>query len=281
MANLSSAALSNFTSNAIAASNLILVNPQEDVGYSPTGTDPGFLTSIINFLLNTPPAFFFNYEGENAIQLKSDITDHFIETNYAIQNHIALRPETITVTGYVGELNDIVPSFLKPLKFVAEKLTIVSAYKPQQSVAALIAYNRALQAYQVARLATNSAVSALNSLPVVGKVFGGVQTKQQKAFTQFYGYWAKRTLFKVQTPWAVFDSMAIESLRAIQNAETRMISEFEITFKKVRVASVKLLLTKIAQGRANGQGSDEIDKGLDNMVEDQSISAQLTSSGLI
>lgn len=241
-------ALAPVTTAATALSNLVLVSPQATVGYQPQNpTDAGLLSTA-----QQPPAFLFNYEGEQTVTVESDITDHFVETNSAIQDQIALKPEIITTHGFIGELNNVVPFGLQTLKKAAEKLTAIGSYAPQLSVTAQLAYNEAFLLYQVGTNAVNAAVSAWSSVgnldsngqSVIGSngletsfEIANTQNKQQTAFQQLYGYWRSRTLFTVQTPWAVFQNMAIRSLRAIQDAETRVITDFEISFKMIRYAS--------------------------------------------
>lgn len=266
--------LAPITTAATALSNLVLVSPQNTQGYQPQSADGSTAAQ--------PPALLFHYEGEQTASLESDITDHYIEDNTAIQDQIALRPETVTTHGFIGELNDIAPKALQLLKTAAQKLTVISAYTPVLSETALIAYNEALLIYQTGANAVNSAVSAWSSINgqdgenVIGStgllnnVFdeasGSVknnQNKQQVIFQQFYGYWRSRTLFTVQTPWAVFQNMAIQKLRAIQDAETRVITDFEVTFKMMRFSNTSSLvgLSPILQGRAQAQSASLVDQG--------------------
>ncbi len=214
-------ALSNIQNTAIGLSNLILVNPQENLGVTAQITPK-------------PDTFLFDYEGEQTVTLANDITDHYVEDNTAIQDQIALRPVKITTHGFVGELNDVVPPFLKPAKLAADKLTIISGYLPSLSVTALLIYNQIFQAYQVAQLVSTSAVSAWNTLAGGANGAQATQNKQQIAYQKFAGYRDKRALFTVQTPWAVYQNMAIETLIAIQDADTRMVTDFNITFKQMK-----------------------------------------------
>lgn len=268
--NLSS--LSNFTTAAQALSNLILVSPQKTVGYQPQNapswkrnTDP------------QPPSLLFNYEGEQTVTLTSDITDHFIEDNTAVQDQIALKPTTVTTQGFIGELNDIAPAALAPIKIIAEKLTTVEGYVPALSTTALLAYATAFQLYQAGAAVVNSAVSTWSSINGSGgeNVINGSgqttsssnQTQQQIYFQQFFAYYQNRTLFTIQTPWAIFQDMAILTLKAEQSAETVMISDFEVTFKQMRFASTALVGdsqysdNNNFQGRAFNQGASEVDLG--------------------
>lgn len=273
-------ALSSITTTATALSNLILVTPQKSNGITPQAQK-----DAQGNVIGTPPeVFLFDTEGENTVLLEADITDHYVEDNTAIQDQFALRPEVITVQGFVGELNDIVPPALAPLKLIADKLTVVGAYTPVLTASGLVAYNTAVQAYAVASLVSQAAISAWNFSGIGGDK--PVQNKQQAAFSKFYGYFNQgqsqgiklnasrqpilqntglfRQLFTVQTPWNTFDNMAIKSLRAIQDADTNVISSFEITFKKIRfTTSVQITAYQLdqLQGQLKAQAAQNVNNG--------------------
>lgn len=278
-------ALSPITTAAGALSGLILVTPQQTVGYQPQ--NPSAKNGQV---LQQPPSLVFNYEGENTVNLESDITDHFIEDNTALQDQISLKPEMVTVHGFIGELNDVVPKALQPLKTAADKLTVLSAYTPALTETALVAYNEAFLAYQVATEAINAGVSAWSSLTDFSQGTSTIngqglttqlnQNKQQTAFQQFYGYWRNRTLFTVQTPWAIFQDCAILHLRAIQDAETRVITDFEVSFKLLRFASTTLVggQNSNLQSRLSNQGSSLVDLGASTPVSSIGLSQGLSQN---
>lgn len=242
-------ALSSITTTATAISNLILVTPNLNLGYQPQ--QKIFPDGSVS---QQDPAILFDYEGEQTGTFESDITDHYVEDNTSIQDQIALRPEIITTRGYIGELNDIAPPLLQSLQAAANKLTVVNAYIPALSTTALLAYNTAFQAYQLASLAGSAGTAAWGAISGNG---AQTQTKQQAAFTKFYGYYRNRTLFTIQTPWAIFQNMAIKTLRPVQDAETRMITEFQVEFKMMRFAETISTngLSLQFQGRAANQAS--------------------------
>ncbi len=287
MANLS--ALAPITTAATALSNLVLVSPQATIGYQPQ--NPALQEGQTP--QQPPPSFLFDYEGEQTVNLTSDITDHFIEDNTAIQDQIALKPEEVSTHGFISELNDIAPPALQQAKTLADKLTVINAYTPVLSQTALIAYNTAFQLYQVAQNAKNAGISAWSSINgdpqngvsvITGNNFFPLavepnQTKQQIALQQFYGYWQSRTLFTVQTPWAIFQNMAIKSLRVIQSEETNTISSFEITFKIMRFASTDTTASGAnSQGRAGNQSSAKTDLGTSTPAPSISLATGLSNN---
>lgn len=266
-------ALSSATTSAQALSNLILVSPQEQVGIQPKAPPAEDGETV-----QQPKKFLFNYEGEQKIDLQSDITDHFVEDNSAIQDQIALRPEIITTNGFIGELNNVVPPELRPIRLAADKLTPLTAFQPELSTAAELVYANAFQAYQTVKLAAASAVQAWSSISGGGE---GSQTKQQLAFQEFYGYWRDRTLFRVQTPWAVFDNMAIQNLRALQTEDSDSYTDFQIVFKAIRFAETQFIVSDNLynfnqyQGRTFNQGSPEVSRGVQSPADSLPLSGFL------
>lgn len=261
-------------SGATSLSNLLLVSPQLTVGYQPQNPpNPDGSKSAAAL----PDALLFHYEGEQTSSLHSDITDHFIEDNTAIQDQIALRPEEITTQGFIGELNDVAPVGLQTAQAIANRLNMISAYTPNLSATALLAYQEAFSAYQTAINIRNNAVATWSSINKTGgtNVIGSSgfigqnqknQTQQQIAYQQFYGYWRIKALFTVQTPWAIFQNMAIKDLRAIQDADNNEISTFEVTFKMMRFASTIVNNTGAFSGRASAQAGGVTDNGTSSPV---------------
>lgn len=270
MPNLS--ALAPITTAATALSNLVLVSPNAIIGYQPQNlpSDGG---------AQQPETFLFQYEGEQSLTSECDITDHYLEDNKAYQDQIALKPIMYTTHGFIGELNDVTPDFLKPVKFIANKLTAIGAYAPALTTTGLLAYSQAFFLYQVAANTANSAVAAWSSLTGTE-----VQNKQQIAFQKLYGYQQERRLFTVQTPWAVHNDMAIMKLRAIQSDETNAITDFELTFKQMRFATTDqagggFLDSSISkfQGQAASQAAPLTNLGTSSPTSGPSLASGISS----
>lgn len=264
MVNLS--ALGSITSAANSISNLILVTPQDNIGYKPQQLgENGFL---------------FDYEGENSILLQADITDHYVEDNSSIQDHIALKPEEVTVHGYVGELRDFIPDLPPFIKTLKDKLTQLGPFFPELTETALIVYNTAFQLAQTALVLAGNIGATINTLNTgsaltdaqqqqqadLGLVVQkSIQTQQQIMFLRFYTYMQNRIFFTVQTPWAIFNDMTIKSVKAVQDPDTRMISEFQVTFKKLRFAETIDAQLVTSTGRRKNQAQATSKKGLKNL----------------
>lgn len=249
--------IGSITSSVSTISSLILVRPDVNVGYQaqPQPTKYGDIPKA-------PPKFLFNHEGENLVESSSEITDHYVEDNVAVQDHIALKPLTVNVQGFVGELIsdqlDFRPGTNEQLNFYESKLTPLSQYAPDVHANVLRLRNTATRLAQTAELARDSYSNFKDGL---------ASTQQQDAFNLFYAYQQNRVLFTIQTPWAVFTNMAIETMRAIQNSESRFMTSFEMNFKQmnfVRTSKIEPDSTvpgKEFDGRGLASDSVEVDGG--------------------
>jgi len=69
-----------------------------------------FTNELLNkFVVKTASSFgisgfVFDIREDENITLKADITDHFVEDNSTIQDHISLKPIKISLRGFVGDL---------------------------------------------------------------------------------------------------------------------------------------------------------------------------------
>lgn len=264
--------LSSGVSNLNTISNLALIS-RKNIGYVKQKNQPGDPFAVLRDLSG---GYLFNIEAENAFVLESDITDQYTETNASIQDHIALRPEIVTVQGFVAELNDILPFSAQGfgVQFIQSKLTILGAYVPEVTESALVAINSALLAYTALLQAEKTIQQSL---------LKDQTTQQSLVFNQFYQDWNDRALFTIQTPWNIMTDMAIQSLRAIQDAETRMITNFEIQFKKIRFVNtqtVSQLNDKLQQGRALAASSTSQSAG-SNTLGTSPVSFSSSLNGLV
>jgi hypothetical protein len=286
--NIDLSTLSYVAYTATALSNLVLYNPAKVIGIQPQARNGE----------TQPKTFLFDVDGNQEITLQSDITDYATVDNQNFQNQIALRPEKYTVQGFIAELNNSLAfvsnlgsaaaSAVNIAQIAASKLTVIDSFAPSLSEQALDIYNAAVYAAEVAKLAA-SAVNSISSWFTISDTSiqgldsfdkktvysdGSVQNSQQKAFQQLYAYYRNRYLFTVQTPWAVYQNMAIETLRAVQDDRTKLVSDFTITFKRIQIASVEesnLLNSGYSVGRAAASSAGVTSNGV------QSVSQSTTS----
>lgn len=200
---------------------------------------------------NPPPGiagFLFDVVDDDGSELESDITDHYIEDNTAIQDHIALRPETVTVTGRVAELVRAVP-VTKPVTEVTNPLQLVPSLTPELTLGAQELETEEELAADEEQAGVEASQSLYGYYEANSRQQPG-QTKQSYIYGYIYQLWKGRQLFSVETPWGIFENMAILSASVKQGPESRSVSEFTITFKKIRVARTLNLFSGLLEQRA-------------------------------
>lgn len=205
----------------------------------------------------TPPdgiaGFLFDIDLDQSAALQSEITDHFVEDNTAVQDHIALRPETVTLSGFVAEI----VSYRKTAKSTP---TVQPTLPLPPGVEAVVDPGeeqvRAAAAAQSEQFTQRATAAASNSL--YGYYEGRLpqqpnQSRQSMVFGYFYQLWKGRMLFSVDTPFGLMQDMAIESVNARQGAESKWASEFSITLKRIRKADTISKSKGLLAGRSTFQ----------------------------
>ena len=205
-------------------------------------TLPNFITSVVDKFVVRPTGnpnrigvsgYIFDIIGHEEISLDSAITDHYVEDNQAIQDHIALNAEQFTLSGYVGELTYQPSHPFSAFMPILQDFENVPGVTPSFTIQAGQAYSKILYMSQK----TGEAVNKAQSLYNLFSDFSTTISKQQNAFNYFYGLWSNRQLCEIETPWGIFKTMAILNIRAKQDEDTKMVTSFSITFKKIRFAS--------------------------------------------
>lgn len=188
------------------------------------------------------PVYIFDTRGEEEANLESDITDNWIEDNTTMQDHIGLKPMTITLRGYVGELTNKTDPDLQQLqekyKNLSPKLpnlsiSAMNPFLPELTTQAQYVVNRAEEVYGIYKKA-NESIERIDD-KMAGMATPEL-TNQQDVFEKFRRLWLKRSLSWVYTPFGLFHDMAILSLNARQDEDSKYVSEFSVTFKQVRIA---------------------------------------------
>lgn len=204
-------------------------------------------------------SFLFAFKGDESVDLSSDITEHFSETNQTLNDDVALHAPVVSVRGFIGELGNQSNGILAVARAISTQLTVLSPYQPGLTASALEAYNTAQQLLDTAATAATAVEQAYDL--AVGKDF---ENKQQKAYRFFEDRWSARALFTVQTPWKIFKDMIIKNVRPTQGEDTAGVTEFQVTFQQMRFAFSELSASAISQGRRSAQASEVVDHGPQN-----------------
>jgi hypothetical protein len=233
--------------------------------------------------------FYLDIYEEDQIEVNAEVTDHYTEKNAAIHDHMALRPETVTVHGIVGEIALLKQKPKDAAAAQRDTLPTVEDYLPELTIGALQGASEAatdafavldpvagLSAAAASNVTTAVSAFAASAIPApspydVYRRSAGISAsdlqgqsgylkaeptkrRQKDAFAYLYALWKGRQFVTVETPWGVFETMVITNLRVEQGKDTKSQSDFYVTFKAIRFAE-EIVVQPIADSRAQEQNA--------------------------
>lgn len=208
---------------------------------------------------NQISGYVFSVQKESRVEASSEITDHFSESNEFLNDHIALRPKRITLTGFVGEKSfDNRPFVDQFLQVLSDRLIPLVGFSPQLANSAIRLRRKIEDRTQV----VDSIRDKADSLYKAALMALNLNTSQERAYLYFQGLLESRILVDVTTPFNVFSDMAVESVIAVQQSGSTMISDFSVTFKEFRVA--KSRFAKFDPLRYEGYNAHQIAPEINN-----------------
>lgn len=212
-------------------------------------TASGLIGNVVNGFIvspnDAPPGvsgFVFNIIGDEEIFVDSEVTDHFVEENYAVQDHVALKPISFTLKGFQGELVSLVGQSFNPILNAILALAPLTQANPQYNI-------QDTQVYSAIALGSAQSLVVLNQIPSLAALIGNlttIQTQQQAAFNFFLNMRNNRQLVTIQTPYGLLTNYIIENFRARQPGDSRFMSDFTVTFKQIQVVSTSVAPTAAA-----------------------------------
>ena len=222
----------------ISGASSLIANVVNGFIVSPNGAPPGV------------SGFVFNIVDDEEMFVDSDVTDHYVEENYAIQDHIALKPIHFTLKGLMGELTYIVGQPFNPILNAILALAPVVALNPLYNV-------QDAQVYESIAQQSAQALNVQNNTPSLFSLIANlstIQTQQQAAFNFFLSMRNNRQLVTVQTPYGLLTNYIIENFRSRQPGDSRFMSDFTVTFKQIQVVSTAVAPTTTSPNPA-GSGA--------------------------
>jgi hypothetical protein len=186
--------------------------------------------------------FIFDIEGTSTIDSECDITDHYIENNTAIQDHIGHKPVKITLKNYQGEVTTNKPQDQKTpvviTKLDTNAVLVPDSALPQtQQSQGVISNNQAND---------NVDTSQQNIYNQVAQSINNVQTddsstRQQIAFNFFKALQDNNFLFTINSYLGTFEDYALEKITPFQDEDTKYMSTFTLVFHEMRFADTQLV----------------------------------------
>ena len=209
--------------------------------------------------------FIFDIPDTESINLTADITDHFTESNSFLNDHIVIKPDMITLSGFVGELKFRPPEGIPgAVEEIQNRLQIIPAYLGDLTPGAQQTAARAVATAQTVISGINQTIDRVENL--VGFFAGeeAPETEQQKAFNTLDALRRNGEVLTVQTPWKYFDSVMIQSIAFSQDGNSQEISDISVTLKEIRIADIKTVDYDQNQfpPRVDIQGGEEENQGI-------------------
>jgi hypothetical protein len=187
-------------------------------------------------------SFAFDYREVEETELEAEITDHWLEDNTAAQDHIALRPARVTLSGFVAELflpASTLMTVLGVLSAATNALSAIPAYLGAQTVGNTQLIAQALTQAQNVVVQVEQAIARAAQLANLlgGLLNGPARNRQQSAYLQLKAYQQARIVFTVVTPWETLQNMVIESLHVVSPADSKDWSKFTVRLKQLQFVS--------------------------------------------
>lgn len=234
--------------------------------------------AIVSIFTNTGIAGFkFHCPQSEQINMESDITDHYTDVNSAVQDHIARRPITITLSGFQGEYYYTVHPIENMISKIAPIFTLVEVFKPQLDswTKRIKACKEELPAIQIqedgssTKTYQNKIIEKEFNAIDLWKIFQNMykfKSAQTRAFFYFETLWQSEILFSIETSWKRYDNMVIQKVTPLRD-NNGDITDFNVIFKQIGITTSKSESIKDVAGRLQAQAAQVTKKGIDKGKE--------------
>jgi hypothetical protein len=183
----------------------------------------------------------FDIPKSEQVKISNDITDHYMEDNSFINDHVVRKPIEITLSGLIGELVYKKPSgFGADLSFLSGSLSTIDSYMGDYSPQQLQKQQNLLGEIQKNYNFTNQIVQKTSNMIKAFAGDGQEKTLQELAYNDLLSLMEKNQLLKVQTPFAYFESMLIRDITFVQEEDSDSYSDISITLKEMRFAEISI-----------------------------------------
>lgn len=230
--------------------------------------------AIVNILGATGIAGFkFNIPQTEQVRFENEITDQYVESNYAIQDHIARKPIVITLSGLVGDYFYSVNQIEDMLALVTPTITLVKEFIPaisnvtqkkkieytNEQKQKLIKQDNGSYKVLVNGKQNQYEFNMMDLFTLFQSLYK-LKSPQARAFLFFEAMWKSGARFSVETTWKRYNNMAILSVtpKRDNNAD---ITEFTIVCKQMDFVNSKIETIEEYKNRTQLQKADITNKG--------------------
>lgn len=223
--------------------------------------------------------FTFHILERESVNYEAEVTDHYIDTNRPVQDHIAWKPVTITLQGLQGRyyhdiFRDVGHSveyyrvFNTVASFIPNVPGITMVRKVKSTISKITSGNNIVNmiANKITSFAFGFFLSEVqkyaNDWFAIHEDAGKIDDEQTNAFLYLEGLFLKGAPITVTTTWRSFDNMLITALKPTRD-NNGDITEFTVTLKQIStVNSIVVDRTeKVEGGNSANQSSKVTEKG--------------------
>lgn len=211
--------------------------------------------------------YYFDIITSHGINIQNQITDNYLENNTAVQDHIAHAPIMITLGGMSGELKYVEPIVKNDIAAsIISKLGFLAFITPSVSNVTQLAMNIYNYADSSINRYSNIAKKFATTKNPLNALFGLTptlkETRLQEIFRKLKLLRDTNTALVVNTPYATFENMYIQSL-TLRQENVNYTTDIELTLKQLQFAEVRFdkvdetVMSKynaIAQAKAEDNG---------------------------
>ena len=221
--------------------------------------------------LNAPgiSGWVFDIPRGETVTMPAEVTDHYTEDGAFLSDHIVLKPQQITLTGYIGNLVYRVP----------QKGTL--EYAASQAASKLLAVNSYLG--PLTQGATQKAAAIVSQVSYVANQVNALKKKgsnvvdffknglngnkepdpQTVAYHDLKALWKSKQIVSLQTYWEFFPTMAIVNISAQHDETTDDYTDISITLKELRLVNVETVAVNedLLQPPVEVQTQPTVDQG--------------------
>ena len=232
-------------------------------------SDPKNYQAIVR--TNNPPqgigGFLFDIPLDDEVRLRSQATNYYLENNQSVQDNIAVEPAVITLRGLIAELalggpiNPAVTAISNALPLLPAMTPPLTPQQEQDAALNALADQLDQQAGQGQAAAAGTSQSLYEYFDTRNGGYTTSLTKQTAAFLYFRQLQSGQQLVSVETPWGIFPQCAIIDLRILQEAKTKYVSDFTVTFQEMRFSGDATVQTGQLAGRNVNQMAPVVQDG--------------------
>lgn len=233
--------------------------------------------AVINIFGATGIAGFkFNVPEREIIKLQSEITDHYTDINNPVQDNIAQKPISITLTGLVGEYFYSVNEIEDLIATITPTLSLVKQFLPKlpnstkQHLAKKYTNLTNKETPEVLRATDKKDLNSMNLFTLFQNIYK-VSSRQTRAFLFFEALWKSKARFSVETSWKKYDNMVVESVTPDRDNNAD-ITTFTVVVKQISFTQTLTDSVENVVGRMKEMLAPIENKGIDKGQKVETIS---------